>query len=156
MDSCFIRCYVCLFAHTSVQHDFHTRWCSCHLTVNTNGTGTAYHSGKPEFTLVFDGIRLVQSLLFSFLWIVLWTIVCLFVFLSFGNGIVCFFDLRLWLHLWDRQTFLRSDFIQMCNKWDFYKRNATFICNFVFNIYIVAVVTEAYTPRAGRCKLYVI
>jgi len=111
---------------------------------------------NPSSLSFLMGFVLFNFYCFSFLWIVLWTIVCLFVFLSFGNGIVCFFDLRLWLHLWDLQALLRSDFIQMCNQWDFNKRNATFICNCVFNIYIVAVVTEAYTPRAARCKLYVI
>jgi hypothetical protein len=26
-------CYLCLFMHTDVQHDFHVWWCSCRLTV---------------------------------------------------------------------------------------------------------------------------
>ena len=43
------------------------------MTGVTSGVGTAYHSGAPEFTPVFSGVRVTISL-------VLWIVVCPFVY----------------------------------------------------------------------------
>ena len=69
-------CYLYLFTHTGVQHDFHIRWWMCRLTVawwvshveQELLTHPEYLSSLP----VFSGVRVARYL-------VLWIVVCPFV-----------------------------------------------------------------------------
>jgi hypothetical protein len=93
----FYLCYLYLFKYTGVRHDFHVRWCSCHLKV----TWQVWHVEQELLTLlgnlssppVLSGVHVAWSLvfcvmfyrsLFVLLSFLLWLLYCFF-----------FFDLRL-------------------------------------------------------------
>jgi hypothetical protein len=66
--------------YTGVQHDFHVRRCSCHVTaaqwVPFSGAETAYLSRIHEFTLISRWVSCCSIL--SFRCGVLWISVCIF------------------------------------------------------------------------------
>ena len=69
----------------------------------TCGAGTAYPSGAPEFTPVFSGVRVVQSLVFCEM---LCRSLLSFCYFSFSHCIVCPSSIySFWLPLWYLQTF---------------------------------------------------
>jgi len=52
-------------SHYGVQHDFHSRWCSCRLILNTTGVtcgaGTDNPSGPHELNPGFVRVRVALS-----------------------------------------------------------------------------------------------
>ena len=81
-------CSVC-HNHSSVLSSFMTNHWVCNAIGATSGTETAYHSGVPEFTSGFCGVRVARSLV---LWVMFYR--SLFV-LSIFFWPLCFFILFL-------------------------------------------------------------
>ena len=86
----FHLCYLYLFMHTCIQHDFHIRWCSYRLKV----TRRVSHMEQELLTIpehlssppVFRSVRVARSLVFSivfcrslfvFLYFFFWPLYCL-------------------------------------------------------------------------------
>jgi hypothetical protein len=92
--------------HFPVLSSFTTYYRICNqinTTGATNGAGTAYPFGAPEFTPVFSGVRVTRSLVLY----VCFPDRCLsFCAFSFGHCVVCSSIYSFWLPLWYFQTLL--------------------------------------------------
>jgi len=84
-------CNMYLFMYTRVQHDFHFRWCSCHLTGTRRVTLVEQESPiLPEFipAIYLSGIHVVQYVVFC--------VLLVFLSLSLGHCIafpsICVFN----------------------------------------------------------------
>jgi hypothetical protein len=60
---------------------------NCQITMGaTSGSGTAYPSGAPAFTLIFSGVRITRSLVICVCFVDRCLSFCTF---SFGHCVVC-------------------------------------------------------------------
>ena len=106
----FYLCYLYLFTHTGVQHDFHITWCSCRLTVTRRVSHVEQEllslPEHPSSPPVFSGVRVALSLVFC----VMFCGCCLSLrSFSFGYCVVCPSSIYgFWLSFWYLSLFLQS------------------------------------------------